>query len=206
MEKVISELQRLAPDRTLSTKESLRLAEMQAYQLLKLASIVKPPVPDAIIAALPSIIVERMYPLPVSGSAKQAKDMWIILLNDGDPATRQRFTLAHEFKHILDNPFSEYIYHTDALKSHRMAERVCDHFAANLLMPHAWVRKYWHGDMTEVEELASYFHVSKKAMEVRLVKLGLAKYKPLTNRCYYDHQSLYFNRLSSRFSSLKEPV
>jgi Zn-dependent peptidase ImmA (M78 family) len=38
----------------------------------------------------------------VPGIARWVEDRWLILLNGGTSRKYRRFTLAHEFKHILD--------------------------------------------------------------------------------------------------------
>ena len=90
--------------------EALRVAELQACRLLKLASITEPSVPDGVILDIPKIQVRFMKPWPVSGCTDWTGSMWTIALNAGEPPVRQRFSLAHEFKHILDNTFIQLIY------------------------------------------------------------------------------------------------
>ena len=52
---------------------------------------------------------------------------------DAEHSLRQRFSLFHEFKHIIDHPTR------DLIENEEMAERVADYFAACVLMPKAWV-------------------------------------------------------------------
>ena len=66
--------------------------------------------PENAIATLPRIQVDRLSPIPVSGSAHWAKGRWVIVLNGAEPLVRQRFSLAHEFKHVLDAPFDTLLY------------------------------------------------------------------------------------------------
>jgi Zn-dependent peptidase ImmA (M78 family) len=55
------------------------------------------------------------------------------------------------------------------------AERMCDYFAACLLMPRSWVKRLWAaGGTQETEALAATFVVSPAAMSRRLQELGLA--------------------------------
>jgi len=60
-------------------------------------------------------------------------------INSDRPATRQRFTLAHEIAHlVLESSSYESVYRSHA--QHDKTERMCDSIAAALLMPREWVR------------------------------------------------------------------
>ena len=88
---------------------------------------------------------------------------------------RQRFTLAHEYKHIIDHPFEAYGLQGVAEGRQRQTiVHVCDYFAACLLMPKMLLRQAWTaGRSQDIAELARTFGVSSRAMEVRLQDLGL---------------------------------
>lgn len=107
----------------------------------------------------------------------------VIWVNETSPATRQRFTLAHELGHHL-------LRHADACHldlggdlapnvtgGHSgydwRAERSANEFAANLLMPAPMVRKA-ATSTTDVLTLASCFRVSPAAMSFRLKALQIA--------------------------------
>jgi Zn-dependent peptidase ImmA (M78 family) len=170
----IRELRDLVPIRRLRFAEALRVAELQAARLLALAEVHEPPVPEAIVAELPRIQVERVYPLGASGFTQWAKGRWLVALNAGEPPTRQRFSLAHEFKHVLDHPFIGLLYPAEqGLSTAQRAEQVCDHFAACLLMPRPWVKRAWGNGTQDVGRLAAQFDVSPEAMAVRLQRIGL---------------------------------
>ena len=69
----------------------------------------------------------------------------MIVINAGDVYVRQRFTMAHEFKHVLDSP-TQAIMFARVREPSLVRERVADHFAACLLMPKVWVVRAWtHG-------------------------------------------------------------
>lgn len=171
---VIRELRDLVPIRHLNLAESLRVAELQAAKLLSLAGVEDGPVPESIITEVPKVQVERVYPLGASGFSQWAKGRWLIALNDGEPPTRQRFSLAHEFKHVLDHPFITLLYPAEwGLSADDRAEQVCDHFAACLLMPRAWVKRAWGNGVQEPARLAAQFDVSQEAMNRRLRSIGL---------------------------------
>ena len=177
MPSVIAELRGLTPHRSLTLVESLRVAELQANRLLEAAGIREPAVPDSVVTDLPRVAVERVGRIPVSGSVHWAKGLWVIALNRHEPAARQRFSLAHELKHVLDAPFGEALYpEWRGLSAHDRAEQVANHFAACLLMPKAWVRRYYfnHGVMS-LPRIAARFAVSQPAMRYRLESLGMVR-------------------------------
>jgi len=171
---VVSRLRALVPQRPLARWEALRVAELQATHLLKLCEMTGPPVPETLVSSLPRLTVERLTPIPVSASAHWARGRWVIVLNGAEPKTRQRMSLLHEFKHVLDNPFIDYLYRsTGRMSAAGQAEQVCDYFAACVLMPRAWVKRAWGSGIQDFRELAQLFHVSEGAMAIRLLGLGL---------------------------------
>lgn len=99
------------------------------------------------------------------------------MINGAEPEPRQRFTLAHEFKHILDAACEDAIYRRlpEGPARERHIEAVCDHFAACLLMPKAWVKKAWGQGFQDLGELAWKFEGSQQAMLIRLQNLGLVE-------------------------------
>lgn len=175
MPSVVAELRAVCPHRPLTFGEGLRVAELQANRLLAASAIREPAVPDSVITGLPRIAVERVGRIPVSGSVRWSKGLWLISLNRYEPAGRQRFSLAHEFKHVLDAPFGDSLYpEWRGLGAGDRAEQVANHFAACLLMPKAWVRRtYFNRGVMSVPRLAASFEVSQTAMRYRLESLGL---------------------------------
>lgn len=116
-----------------------------------------------------------MSPLPVSGATHWASQRWLIVLNGAEPATRQRFSLAHEFKHILDHRFADVLYrNVPEAARHDAIEQVCDYFAGCLLIPRPWLKKAWGQRIQSVDALAAHFETSQAAMLVRLSQVGLA--------------------------------
>ena len=108
---------------------------------------------------------------------QRPKGLWVIALNRNEPTVRQRFSLAHELKHVLDAPFGDVLYPGWwGLNSEDRAEQVANHFAACLLMPKAWVRRaYFNRRLTSLPRIAAYFEVSQAAMRYRLESLGLTQ-------------------------------
>lgn len=176
MKSALRDLRDLVPLRALSHGEAMRVAELQANRFLELSELAAPPVPESIITAQPRCNVERMSPLPVSGAAHWARHRWLIVLNGAEPATRQRYSLAHEFKHILDHPFVTFLYpEKGGVTTEQRAEQIADYFAACLLMPKAWVKKAYFRDLPSLPSMAGQFGVSQMAMNIRLQQLGITE-------------------------------
>jgi len=171
----------LVPVRGLTLVERYSVAERQALRLLTLSGITAPPVPETIITGLPKIQVERIMLLDsaTAGVTEWAHGRWLIMINGGGVKGRQRFSLAHEFKHVLDHPFLAVIYPPTATStSKQQAEPICDYFASCLLMPRVWIkRRFGHG-VQDPRRLAAEFDVSLQAMQVRLLQIGLTTPAP----------------------------
>jgi Zn-dependent peptidase ImmA (M78 family) len=172
MERTITALRDLVPIRPLSLIEALRIAELQAQRLLKLTGTDAPPLPERAITDLPHIQVERIDLGDLSGAAQWAHGRWLILINRKDVAGRQRFSICHEFKHVLDNPFADVLY-SGCIPGKQRIEQVCDYFAGCVLMPRSWLKQAWTSGMQDVGSLARRFDVSQMAMRVRLLQIGL---------------------------------
>ncbi len=177
---MVAQLRGLMPNRPLTFAEGQRLAELQANRLLRLTGCTAAPVSESIISELPRLEVRRAGSLIGSGATAWSRGMWRVRINSAEPLTRQRFTLAHEFKHILDAACEDVIY--SDLKGgparERHVEAICDHFAACLLMPKAWVKKLWYQGIQDLGGLAWRFEVSQQAMLIRLQNLGLVEPLP----------------------------
>lgn len=175
MGKVLSALRDVVPVRSLTVPEALRIAELQATKLLELSGITEPPVPEQIITELPRLQVERIKLVGLSGATQWSHGRWLIVINGGEIHTRQRFSLAHEFKHVIDNRFIAVLYPPAHGQSRRdREEQVCDFFAGCLLVPRMWLKRAWGNGQQDVRELAASFDVSQMAMRVRLMQTGLA--------------------------------
>jgi predicted transcriptional regulator len=174
MTPTITALRDVMPIRPLSFVESLRLAELQASRFRALVGLTDEALPESAIASLPRVQVERMSPAPVSGATQWSRGRWLIILNGAEPRTRQRFSLAHEFKHVLDHPFIGVLYPTTAaMTADERAEQICDYFAACLLMPRLYIKRAWTDGHQSHRTLARQFDVSLAAITVRLRQLGL---------------------------------
>ncbi|WP_054565628.1 ImmA/IrrE family metallo-endopeptidase [Frankia sp. R43] len=154
----------IMPRRALTFREALASAEAQANKVLLSLDVTEPPLPDHLIEELPQVEVVRRA-CDESGRTAWAHGHWLIQLDSGDSLTRQRFTLMHELKHVLDAPLADCVYPELSVAQ---VERVCDHFAGCLLMPKRMVKQLWWRGIRDPEDLADFFQVSRAAMAVRL--------------------------------------
>lgn len=174
---MLSELRGLCPERALAPWEARLVAERQAARLLKLQQIVAPPVPEQLIEYFPRVHVRYVTASHLSGSLRFKDGRWQILINRDAAWGRVRFTLAHEFKHILDHPLADTIYGPrDSHRAQHLAERCAEAFAAALLMPKAWIKRaYYDEGLHDERALKRRFQVSAQALRIRLDELGLTE-------------------------------
>lgn len=171
---LISDLRRLVPDRSLTWSEAHSVAERQAALLLDLAGIAEPPMPQFIICNLPGLVVDWRDDWPAEATTFHAADYWRIVIRASDIRQRQRFSLAHELKHVLDDPAIDRLFaHLSAPQRQERGERLCNYFAACLLMPRPWIKHDWGGGLQNIRSLARRYYVSPEAMRTRLSELGL---------------------------------
>lgn len=176
---VIDELRAMVPLRPLTWSEAHALAEQQAARLLDLLHIAEPVVPQFVISSLPGVVVDWQQGWPTSGMAVRGPHHWRIVLCADEPRQRQRFTLAHEFKHLLDDEICQQMNrHLPVERRQLRAERLCNFFAACLLMPRPWVKHDWYGGLQRPRALARRYYVSEDAMRTRLYELGLMSLPP----------------------------
>jgi hypothetical protein len=181
-ESLLGSLRGLVPKRHLTNGESLRIAELQANRLLEHFEIDSDRVPSEIVTEFPRVEVRYERDLPVSGSTHWENGRWIITLNADEPWVRRRFSLMHEFKHILDHTTKPHLYGDvdEDERAHDRAERAADHFAACLLMPKRRLKSLWFENGQVLSRTSARLGVSTRALSVRLYYLGLA---PETLRC-----------------------
>ncbi len=180
---VIAGLRDLVPLRPLSYGEHMRIAELQANRFLAAVGITEAPGSERVICELPRLQVERISPFPVSGATHWSSGRWLVVLNGNEPRVRQRFSLAHELKHIIDHRFSDLIFASfPADDRHRVSEQLCDYFAGCLLMPRPWLKSTYAQGLQHLPALADHFDVSQAAMQVRLNQIGMTDPAPRCGR------------------------
>jgi Zn-dependent peptidase ImmA (M78 family) len=201
---VLASLRSLIPQRATDFDEAKKIAELQANRLLGLFEITVGAVPSEIVRNLPRIRV--VYEdLPVSGASHWSGMHWIITLNKGEAPVRQRFTLMHEFKHIIDHGRAHLLYISNSRHSAaEQAERAADHFAGCVLMPKRLLKGAWTRGLQTSSELARHFAVSIPAVEVRLSQTRLnadrdtTTFRPLTARLARGRRPLYHRQLATQ--------
>jgi Zn-dependent peptidase ImmA (M78 family) len=173
---VLASLRALVPQRHILPWEAMRLAELQANHLLRRFQIESAAVPEQLVSEFPRVRVIREEGLPVSGAAHWNGRYWIITVNADEPLVRQRFSLMHEFKHVLDHTTKQFLYHDRSFQTaDEQAERVADYFAACLLMPKRVVKRLWCQGNQNILLLAEKLGVSTQALRFRLDQLGLTE-------------------------------
>lgn len=153
--------------------DALRIAELHANRLLELSSVRQGPTPIEIVTTLPKITV-RYVDQPVAGASfwDPRNRQWIIHVNRYDRRTRKRFTIAHEYKHIIDHGSTDRLY-PDPRRAGSQREAAADYFAACLLMPRRLVKQAWGRGIQRIPDLAAHFQVSEQAMKYRVDQLRL---------------------------------
>ncbi len=102
----------------------------------------------------------------------------IIIINQDDPITRQRFTEGHEFMELLFaalNPGSGWAARTAPGFQHSTKERLCNDGAAELLMPRPAIRKLlsrYGMSYATAQYIAAEYVVSLTAAMVQMVRVG----------------------------------
>lgn len=123
----------------------------------------------------PRVRVRYVRASRMSGAIRWRHGRWHILINSDAAWGRVRFSLAHEFKHLLDFPLAEAIY--GPRRDHRaqwLAERAADSFAACLLMPKSFLKRAFYDEGIRDERLLRRrFQVSAQALRIRVDELGL---------------------------------
>jgi predicted transcriptional regulator len=196
MRGAIRELRALVPQRQLTWGESYTLAEKQVNLALQLTGQHEPDVNLGWILNLPKVEVQlspRFEMGGLSGLMTFSHGRYVIMVNKNDSHARRRFTLAHEFKHLLDYTAAPVIHKGlgsgDEARQAQQIESVCNHFAACLLMPRVWLKRVWANGIQDTMALAGLFNVSEEAMDKRLRFLGFLDDDPRPLRTYFRAES-----------------
>ncbi|MDB2229979.1 ImmA/IrrE family metallo-endopeptidase [Mycobacteroides abscessus subsp. abscessus] len=167
------------PHDDITFDEALQIAEHQAAKLLELHGINDGPVPENVITGIPHIRIINTSRFDntaiVDGACTwDAKTRrWVILLNRTNTVQRRRSTLAHEFKHILDDPIDNLYKAAHRLGRSPQAEHAANYFAGCLLIPREFLHRAWHSGIRHPAALATLFQASEHAITVRLRQTGL---------------------------------
>lgn len=184
---LLARLRAIVPRRPLFGSSAYRTAEAQAHAVRRHLGITSAQIPTEALEALPFLTVTYREGFPTSGMATRIKEGWIIVIRADEPQVRQRFSLAHELKHLLDDPYmgandgplADGLYPaTRTATAHERTERICDAFAAALLMPRTHIQRDWLSGRTDIADLARRYGVSRAAMDIRLRQLRFIQDTP----------------------------
>lgn len=185
MSDLVRDLRASVPMRAITVSEAYSLAERQATKTWQLLGNRTPGASLGWITELPRVEVKLMprYKMSsLSGATRYVRGRYLVLVTKNDAHARRRWTLAHEFKHILDYTAAKALYkhlgYGDNERREQLIERICDHFAACLLMPRPWVKAAYANGVQDVAALAGLFNVSEEAMRIRLNYLGILDDEP----------------------------
>jgi Zn-dependent peptidase ImmA (M78 family) len=158
-----------------------REARNRARQLLKMAGVSAPPVDVHRIAEfLGFTVIPFGFPDSIHGVTYIEGTVRSIGINQREPPTRQRFSIAHEIGHFLsgheayDDTKTHVEDHPGWLSSHNRQEIEANEFAAELLMPEPFLRRDVAQAGLNVPTLARRYQVSEQALWIQLIDLKLA--------------------------------
>lgn len=181
MSALISDLRSLAPKRPLTYGESIQVARLQAARLRRWAKATDEPDLNLI-----WLVKQKAVPVHFVASYKLGSESGLttdhiggklrMFINQGEPSVRQRFSLCHELKHVLDfddaNTLHAKLGRGNAEAQGKQIESVANEFAGHVLMPSSMVKHLWCR-LQDLPLVASMFNVSVEAMATRLELLGL---------------------------------
>lgn len=142
------------------------------------------PIKLSILAELLGLkVVATPLPPGISGEIRPDQSIpggYLVKVNKGDSARRQRFTVAHEIAHYLlhrdqiGNGISDDVLYRSTLSDRREAQ--ANRLAADILMPDNLIREWLShantlglsGEKEVVEFMSDKFNVSEAAMRIRL--------------------------------------
>ena len=111
----------------------------------------------------------------VSGAVDHSQK--VIYVNRDEPATRNRFTIAHEIGHIVlhgkEENVVDYRRQVGYGFNDQPREAQANRFAAELLMPQNVFEALWNAYDHDAEAVAEVLQVSPTAAKVRAQSLGL---------------------------------
>lgn len=156
-------------------------------ELLRKYSVKSPAVPIYDIAkGEGATIVVKQFNHEISGLLLRNGDNAIIAVEKAQPATRRRFTVAHELGHLLlhqgtalrvDTKFRVNLRSPASSTAEDAEEIESNAFAAALLMPEMFLKNDLGEFVLDIDDekhiqlLAKRYEVSKQAMTLRLVNL-----------------------------------
>ncbi len=173
---LLSELRALLPDRELSLAELLALLDHLAGQLRALTGTVTDVLPIDVISSQPPFRIEDTV-LPLSGFSfwDSESHQWVMRLNEDESEAMRRFTIFHEFGHILWHGWETKLFPRLAkVNRDRLAEHAADIFAGEALMPKSLITRLYRTGVRDPVALARHFEVGTSSMRWKLAQMDLA--------------------------------
>jgi hypothetical protein len=184
MNQLISDLRALPPKRPLTYGESLYILGAQAARVRAWAAAWANREEPAL--NLIWLLRQRAVPAHLVPSYRLGEQSGLttdrisgrleMYVNQSEPRVRQRFSLLHEFKHVLDFTDADVLHaklgQGNPQRQGRQIELLCNEFAAQVLMPALLVKRAWY-QLHDLETVAVHFNVSVEALGTRLEKLNL---------------------------------
>jgi len=193
MNQIIAQLRALSPKRPHTYGMLLQVTRLQASKLRQLRTT-----SDELDINLAWLLNQRAVPVnrvpsyQIGGESGLTTDAISgrleIYVNANEPLVRQRFTLLHEFKHVLDFEDADLLHSQLGSGNEKrravQIERLANEFAAHVLMPTMLVKRAWFA-VQDIDGVAALFNVSPEAMATRLGKLGLVGKPDIEPRMYF---------------------
>lgn len=180
MAAILDDVRSVVPKRPLTYGYSLQYARNQAARLRLLIGANDPEID------LLWLINQRAVPVNFVPSFRLGEQSGLttdyitgkleMFINESEPRVRQRFSVLHELKHVLDWRDADLLHSKlgsgNAELQGKQVEQIANEFAACVLMPTMLVKRIWFKTQS-VQLGATMFNVSAEAMTTRLEKLGL---------------------------------
>jgi len=180
MAAILDDVRSVVPKRPLTYGYSLQYARNQAARLRLLIGANDPEID------LLWLVNQRAVPVNFVPSFRLGEQSGLttdyitgkleMFINESEPRVRQRFSVLHETKHVLDWPDADLLHKRlgsgNAELQDKQIEQIANEFAACVLMPTMLVKRIWFRTQN-VQLAATMFNVSAEAMTTRLERLGL---------------------------------
>ena len=121
----------------------------------------------------------------------------VVFINGKDAKAAQIFTLIHELAHIWigEGGISDLSLDIPRENIHNKIEKLCNRVAAEVLVPEKILKQEWQG-LPKIEDLSSFFRVSKVVIARRAYSLGMISWSEYTD--FYQEQQALWERLAKK--------
>jgi hypothetical protein len=168
---------------------ALQILMKAAERLRHSAHVFEPPYDPFRFAHLLNVSVDERPLKGMDGYVRVSGEQCVVVLNECAKPPRKRFTLAHELGHLMlmrhrrqGMPVNLTRYRASWVppsdERDPLEERLCDAFAAELLMPASDVRSFWQQNIVtpqNVIRFSSLFQVSLQASANATARCGRSR-------------------------------